>query len=89
MTGGRKECLVIVEGDEVEDEGVDPGMGGAEERLGAPRTLLELQPDDRGLRSPLRGLDEVFGGQGAQSDGGSRHRTEAHEIAAGYFPNAR
>ena len=89
MTGGRKERFVIVEGDQVENEFVDPGVRGAQQRFRAARTLLELQPDDRRLRSPLGRVNEILGRERAESDGGGGHRAEANEVAAVDFPGAR
>ena len=54
MTGGRKERLVIVERDEIEDQIVDAGMRRPQQRLGAAGALLKLQPDDRGLEARVR-----------------------------------
>jgi hypothetical protein len=47
---------VVVDGEKVEDDIGDTGIVSAEERLGVPCAVLELEPDQRGL---LRGLQRL------------------------------
>ena len=82
MTGGRKQRLVIVERDQIEDQIVDRGVRRAQERLGAAGALLELQPDDGGLHAAFGRFDEPRGGHGTEADRGGRQGAQADEIAA-------
>ena len=50
MAEGRREHLVVLQRNGVEDQVLDGGVGGAQQRLGATGTLLRPYPD-RGGRS--------------------------------------
>lgn len=62
VSSRRQQCFVVVERDEVEDEVVDFGVRGAQQRLGAARAFLEVKPDDRWLLAAFGGGDETLGG---------------------------
>lgn len=47
MTKGRREHLVILQRNGVEDQVFDGGVGGAQQRLGATCALLRPNPDHR------------------------------------------
>ena len=47
MTEGRREHLVVLQRNGVEDQVLDGGVGGAQQRLGATGTLLRPYPDHR------------------------------------------
>jgi hypothetical protein len=61
--------LVVVHGDDVEDEVADARAAGSKERLGVPRAVLELQPHQRGLACGLHGVGDL----------GRQHRRQGHD----------
>src|SRR5208283_5749589 len=82
VPGRRAERLVIVERDQVQDQLGNRGMGRPEQRLGAARARLEVQPDHRGLQAPRCGLRDPGGGARREADGCGRHGDDLDELAS-------
>jgi hypothetical protein len=82
VPGGGHQGLVVVERDDVEDQLFQRRVFGAQQRLGAARAFLEVQPDHGG---PLGGFDRLGHrgfGAGRQAQGGRQRGAELQEFAA-------
>ena len=83
--GAYAQGLVILQRDHVQDQGLERGVVGAQQGLGAAGTLLAVEPDDR---RPLRGGAGGFrhpdaGGRG-QAHGRRDARAECEELPSGH-----
>ncbi len=78
----RHDDLVILPGQQIEDEFGHGGVAGAQHRFGVARAILELQPDEHGALGTLHGLHHRTEVAVRQRQRGHHGAAEFHELAA-------
>ncbi len=81
---GGHEGLVVIKGQDIQDDLGNRGVGGPQKRLRITGAVLEFKPDERGTLHIVQGAGDLRGKSGGKSQGRGHGRAELQEVAAGY-----